>query len=364
MKYHELVDYTKLDPVKKAAVKKFTPHLNGINRLGMRIIPETLGESAIAIELDDVPDYYIVFNVEGLGTKNLIADAMYKDSRGGKLSYFENLGKDTVAMSTNDLSSIGADPFVYGDIISTCNCDWVEDKDEKASALLEGFRRASEEIGMAIPCGETPSLTGIIIPKTLDMAGASVGIIKPKKNLTYGQNLVAGDKIYGLASSGVHSNGISLIRKTLESLPEGYFTKLPSGKIIGEEVLVPTTLYSRVLVDILNATEVHYMQPITGHGWKKIMRNKKKLAYEIDFVPQPSEVFKFLQEKSNLPDEEAYYTWNMGLGYVIMAPKESGEAILRVAKEHNIEAWEIGTVVDGEKQVNIKPKGIIFKDNQ
>ena len=361
MKYHELVDYTKLDPVKKAAVKKFTPHLDSINRLGMKIIPQTLGESAIAIEVEGA-DYYIVFNVEGLGTKNLIADAMYKINPDTK--YFENLGKDNVAMSTNDLSSIGADPFVYGDIISTCNCDWVEENDDKASALLEGFRKASEEIGMAIPCGETPSLTGIITPGTLDMAGASVGIIKPKKNLIFGQDLKAGDKIYGLASSGVHSNGISLIRKTLESLPDGYFTKLPSGKIVGEEVLIPTTLYSRVLVDILNATEVHYMQPITGHGWKKMMRNKKKLAYEIDFVPEPSEVFKFLQEKTNLPDEEAYYTWNMGLGYVIMAPQESGEAILKVAKKHNIEAWEIGTVVEGEKQVNIKPKGIIFKDEE
>jgi len=94
------------------------------------------------------------------------------------------------------------------------------------------------------------------------------------------------------------------------------------------------------------------------------MRNRKKVAYEIDFVPEPSEVFKFLQEKTGLPDKEAYYTWNMGLGYAIMAPAESGEAILRVAKEHGIEAWEIGTVVEGEKQVNIKPKGIIFTDDE
>lgn len=362
MKYHEFVDYTKLDPVKRAAVKKFTPHLDSINRLGMRIIPETLGESAVAIELKDASDYYLAFNVEGLGTKNLLADVMYRDPRGGKLSYFENIGKDTVAMSTNDLSSIGADPFVYGDIISTHNSDWFEEKDERAQALLEGFRRASEEIGMAIPCGETPSLKGIINPGTLDMAGASVGIIKPKQNLTIGQNLKAGDIIFGLAASGVHSNGISIIRKTVEALPEGYFTELPSGKIVGEELLIPTTLYSRVLVDILNAARVSYMQPITGHGWKKIMRNKKPFTYEIDFVPEVPEIFRFLQEKTALPDSEAYYTWNMGLGYAVIAPKESGEAIKKVCRKHKIGCFELGKVVDGEKQVIIRPKNIVFKD--
>ena len=361
MKYHEFVDYTKLDPVKRAAVAKFTPHLDSINRIGMRIIPETLGESAVAIELKEAPDYYIAFNVEGLGTKNLIADSMYKDKRGGKLSYFENIGKDTVAMSTNDLSSIGADPFVYGDIISTCNSDWFEGKDDKAQALLEGFRKASEEIGMAIPCGETPSLTKIISPGTLDMAGASVGIIKPKSNLTIGQNLKAGDKIFGLAASGIHSNGISIIRRIVEALPEGYFTKLPSGKIVGEELLIPTTLYSRVLVDILNSTKVSYMQPITGHGWKKIMRNRKPFTYEINFVPPVPELFKFLQEKAALPDSEAYYTWNMGVGYVLIAPKESVEKIMQISKKHGIKAWEIGEVKEGPHQVIIKPKNIVFE---
>ena len=360
MQYSEFVDYSKLDPVKKAAISKFTPTIDSVKRLGMRIIPETLGESAIAIELPET-DYYLAFNVEGLGTKNLIADIMYKDPRGGKLSYFEGIGIDNVAMSTNDLSSIGADPFVYGDIISTCNSDWFE-TNEKAEALLEGFRKAAEEIGMAIPCGETPSLTKIISPGTIDLAGSSVGIIKPKTNLTIGQDLKEGDIIIGLESSGVHSNGISLIRKTIEALPAGYFTLLPNGKIVGEEILVPTKLYSRVLVEIINSTKINYMQPITGHGWKKIMRNKKPFTYEINFVPQPSELFKSLQEKGNLSDEEAYYTYHMGVGYVLMAPKDSKEKIFSVCEKHKIKCWELGVVKNGEKCVHIKPKNILFKD--
>lgn len=361
MKYHDLVDYSKLDPVKKAAIEKFRPSINYPQRLGLRIVPETLGESAIAIDFPK-EDYMLAFNVEGLGTKNLIADSMYEDKRGGKLSYFENIGKDNVAMSTNDLSSIGADPFIYGDILSTHNSDWFS-SDAKASALLEGFKRAADEIGVAIPCGETPSLVGIINPGRIDLAGASVGLINPKKNLTIGQELKEGDVIIGLASSGVHSNGISLIRKTAEELTNGYFTELSNGKTFGEEALIPTTLYSRFLVDAVNSTTIHYMQPITGHGWKKIMRNRKSFTYEINFVPEPQEIFKFLQEKNKLSDLEAYYTWNMGLGYALMAPKESTEMILKTAKKHKINAFEIGVVKNGEKKVVIKPKNITYTDD-
>jgi phosphoribosylformylglycinamidine cyclo-ligase len=359
MKYSEFVDYSKLDPVKKAAISKLIPCLDAPKRIGVRILPETVGESAIAIELPNA-DYYLAFNVEGLGTKNIIAEKMFADKRGKGVKYFENIAIDNVAMSTNDLSSIGADPFVYGDILSTHNSDWFS-SDEKTNALFEGFRKACEEIGMALPCGETPSLVDVIPPGALDLAGASVGLINPKKNLIVGQNLKPGDKIFGLASSGVHSNGVSLIRKAIGVLPDGYFTELPSGKIVGEEILKPTTLYSRLLVELVSSTKISYMSPITGHGWKKVMRSRKKLSYEINFVPPLSELFEFLQEKSGLSDKEAYFTWNMGVGYSIMAPKESTEAIFKISKKHKIGCWELGEVKAGEKCVKINPKNIIFE---
>lgn len=361
MKYFEFVDYSKLDPFKKAAVEKFIPQLESIKRLGLRIVPETLGESAVALDFPE-NDFYLAFNVEGLGTKNLIADSMSKDSRGKGVKYYESIGKDTVAMSTNDLSSIGADPILYGDIISSGDSNWFNDE-EKTKALLEGYRKAAEELEIAIPCGETPTLKGIINPETLDLAGASIGIIKPKENLTVGKKLKAGDLIFGLESSGVHSNGISLIRKVVEALPQGYFTELPeSRKVLGEELLTPTTLYSKVLMQILQNAKASYMQPITGHGWKKIMRCKKPFSYEIDFVPEIPEIFNFLQEKANLPDSEAFYTWNQGIGYVVIASLESKEAIFKACAKKKIKAWELGKVKDGEKKVEIKPKGIVFRE--
>lgn len=360
MRYADMVDYSKLDPVKRAAIEKFSGTINNPKKLGFRVLPETLGESAVAMEVAG-SDFYLAFNVEGLGTKNMIADAMSKDARGKGAAYYENIGVDTVAMSTNDLSSIGAAPIVYGDIISTGNSNWFTE--EKAKAMLEGYRKAAEELQIAIPCGETPTLKGIVNEETLDLAGAAVGVIKPKENLTVGQKLKEGDIIFGLESSGVHSNGISLCRKIASELPDGYFTELPeSGKLFGEELLAPTTLYSNAIVEILRKTEVHYFSPITGHGWKKIMRAKKQFSYEIDFVPEPSEVFSFMQEKAKLPDKEAYYTWNMGLGYAAIAPKESAGAIEKACKKSGIKIWELGKITKGEKRVNIKPKNIVFED--
>jgi len=361
MKYSDIVDYSKLDPVKKAAIQKFSETMDSPKKLGLRLVNGTLGESAVAIDFPE-QDFYLAFNVEGLGTKNLIADAMSKDSRGKGVKYYESIGIDAVAMSTNDLSSIGAEPIIYGDIISTGDSNWFTE--EKAQALLEGYRKAAVELQIAIPCGETPTLKGVVFPETLDLAGSSIGLIKPKQNLTIGQNLTAGDFIFGIQSSGIHSNGISLARKIAEGLSDGYFTELPeSGKILGEELLKPTALYSPVVKKILETCEVHYFSPITGHGWKKIMRAKKNFSYKIDFVPEVSELFQFLQKKGNLPDSEAYYTWNMGVGYAVIAPEESMKAIQKACKESGLEVFELGRTVLGPKRVEIKPKQILFEED-
>jgi len=359
MKYSDIVDYEKLDPVKRAAIESFSPTLGNASRLGIKIVPKTLGEPAIAIDFPE-QDFMLAFNVEGLGTKNMIADSMSKDSRGKGIKYYESIGKDCLAMSTNDLAAIGADAFAYGDILSSGDSKWFSDL-PKSMAVLKGFKDAAQEIGLAIPCGETPTLKGVVHDSTIDMAGASIGIIKPKENLVYGQNLAEEDLIIGLESSGIHSNGVSLARKLAETLPDGYFTELPSGALFGEALLKPTILYTRALMDMLAKCKLHYLSPITGHGWKKIMRAKKEFTYKIDFVPEPGELFKFLVEKSEVSEKEAYFTWNMGLGYAVIAPEESRDQILSISEKHKIEAFELGRVQKGEKKVAIKPKDIVFE---
>src|SRR3989344_5234593 len=182
MKYADIVDYSKLDPFKKMAVENFVPQFANTNRHNIRICPETIGEPAIALDFLE-NDFLLAFNVEGLGTKNIIADQMALDSRGKGFSYYESVGIDTVAMSTNDLSSIGADPIIFGDIISSGDSAWFENQ-PRAKALLKGFQKACDELGIAITCGETPTLKNVVFAQTVDLAGASIGIIKPKTQLT------------------------------------------------------------------------------------------------------------------------------------------------------------------------------------
>lgn len=359
MKYSDIVDYGKLDPVKKAAIQLFSETNEKPSRLGLRIVPETLGEPAIAIDFPE-QEFMLGFNVEGLGTKNMIADSMSKDARGKGTKYYESIGKDCLAMSSNDLAAIGADAFVYGDILSSGKSSWFEEED-RAKAVLKGFRKAADEIGLAIPCGETPTLSGVVHESTIDMAGASIGIIRPKERLCFGQNLAENDAIIGLESSGIHSNGVSLARRIAESLPEGYFTELPSGKVFGEELLKPTTLYTRPLMEMLDSAEVHYLSPITGHGWKKIMRAKKSLSYEIDSVPEPPELFKFLAEKSRVSEKEAYFTWNMGIGYTVICPEKSADSVISASEKHGIKAFRLGATKPGKKSVRIAPKNIAFE---
>ena len=360
--YSDFVDYSKLDPVKRMALELFEPTLRHPERLGVSI--PFLGETAAAFDLKSGINFTLTFNIEGLGTKNMIADEMWKEIKDPTL--YSGLGKDNAAMSVNDQAGIGADVFIYGDIIASGDDNWYADE-KRAKALLSGYRQAADEALFAIPVGETPTLRGIVLPETLDMAGASVGIIKPSSRaMGNGKKIVEGDRIFGLASSGIHSNGLSKARKISEKLPAGYFTKLRDGAELGRALLVPTTLYTRCFMDIFDAgVDVHYSQPITGHGWQKIMRAKPQFKYVIEQIPEPQLVFRQLTEWGeehgfDISHEENYKTWNMGLGFVIFAPAEYEPVIKEVAERHKIGFYNLGIVKNGERSVIMEPLGIKY----
>ncbi|MDI6807044.1 MAG: AIR synthase-related protein, partial [Candidatus Aenigmarchaeota archaeon] len=210
---------------------------------------------------------------------------------------------------------------------------------------------------IAIPQGETPELRGIINPDTLDLNGASIGLVRPKSRLITGEKISENDIIYGLASSGIHANGLSKARKIAEKLEDGFFTKLQNGKTFGEELLTPTRIYSGVIMEMFeDGVDIHYLQPITGHGWEKIARAKYPFTYRIEHIPEPPLIFQELidygkQHGFDVSNRENYYVWNMGVGYIIMAPAASGDHIARIAKKHGIETYELGKVEKGPKQV-------------
>ena len=368
MKYSDYVDYSRLNPFKRLAIELFSSTFGNPEGLGIRVVEETLGEAAVAFDFLDY-DFMLGFNVEGLGTKSLIAEEMYAKTRIREevdtSAYYRGLGQDNIAMSVNDLVSIGAAPFAYGDILSSGDSSYFDDED-RMEALLTSFREGADQAGVAIPLGETPTLKDILYPEVMDLAGASVGVIRPKGNLVVSSGVREGDTIYGLASSGIHSNGVTLARKIVEGLPDGYFTPLEGGTTIGEELLTPTTIYVKTVIGLLEAgVDVHYLSPITGHAWRKIMRPREPFTYVIEHVPEPPRVFKALMTMSEdqgapVTQYEAYQTWNMGVGYVVLAPDECEEEIRRICGSEGVECTRLGHVERGVRRVEILPKGLEY----
>jgi len=371
-RYSNLVNYNKLNPVKRKALELFESTFKNSERLGIKVMP--VGETAAVLDFLDY-DFMLAFNVEGLGTKNLIADSLYKelgekmeiDKRFQAGKYYRFLGQDTIAMSVTDLVAVGATPIVYADMITSGDSGWFNDL-ERVNQLLYGYKVAADLAGVAIPQGETPTLPGIVNPETLDLAGSSVGIIKPKSRFTYGQKIVEGDVIYGLPSGGICANGVSKARKIAENLPEGYFTKLPNGRELGEELLTPTPIYIKPIIEMFEAdVDIHYIPVITGHAWRKIARARFPFSYVIENVPEPPLVFSSLIEWGgqygfDVSDYENYQVWNMGIFVCLIAPKKDEEKMLQVTKKYEIKLHELGYVKKGERQVIIKPKNIVYEE--
>lgn len=370
LRYSDLVDYDRLDPFKKKALEIFSSTFNNPERLNVKVL--TVGETAAVLDLLDY-DFMLAFNVEGLGTKNLIADEMYRESRhrkGEKIvnaaRYYRYLGQDALAMSVTDLVAVGADPIAYVDAIASGDSKWFDDP-ERVEQLLYGYRVAADMVGCAIPQGETPTLPDIVYPETLDLVGSSFGIIKPKTRFTYGQKIEEGDIIYGLPSGGICANGVSKAREIAERLRDRYFTKLPSGTTLGEELLRPTPLYVRPIIEMFESgVDLHYISPITGHGWKKIARARAPFTYVIDAVPKSLSLFSsIIKWGENLgfdvSDKENYQVWNMGVFVALIAPRECEDLIVKICEKHKTLLYKLGHVNKGEKKVVIKPKKIVYR---
>lgn len=346
------VDYTSIDPLKKLAqnLAKTTS-----SNCDIKVIEESRGETAFVWEEEDS---YKAFVIESLGTKNLIADQMRKIT--GK-TYYQNIAQDAVAMIINDLISVGAKPQVINAYFAAGSSDWFSDK-ERGKDLVEGWANACKLAGAVWGGGESPALSGIINPDKGELAGAAVGVIKPKERLTLGDKIIFADAILLIASSGLHCNGASLVRKIAAKLPEGFSTKLSNGNYFGEEALIPTHIYAKVLEELFeNNIDIHYLVNITGHGWRKLMRANRDFTYVINLLPPILPIFEFIQEKSGNSDEEMYGYFNMGAGFAIYLPADQVEEAQSIIQKHNLNSWNAGVVEEGERKIIIKPKNIIFE---
>lgn len=348
------MNYDLIDPLKVAAQRAAAATAPQLAAHGFAEVAASRGESAYVV---DVGPFYLASIVECLGSKALVADEMQRLT--GR-SFYAGIAQDTIAMAVNDLITVGATPLVVQAYWAAGGSDWFGDA-ERAQALVAGWKQACETCGVAWGGGETPALAGIVEAGRIDLAASCTGIVNPKSRLSVGDRLAAGDAIVLLASSGIHANGLSLARKLVERLPQGWLTEVAPGLSYGEALLAPTTLYSPVTEALFKAgITPHYCANITGHGWRKLLRHPAKFTYRVTKAPPVPPVLEFIARHAGHDAREAYGTLNMGAGFALFVSAADAERTAQVARECGIEAWVAGRVEEGDKRLVIEPLGVTF----
>jgi phosphoribosylformylglycinamidine cyclo-ligase len=352
------VDYETLDASKREAIASAMSTSHLLAARGGRPVDASRGAPAFVFEL---AGKQLAFVVEGLGTKSVIARQVYEQLG---LNRFAEVAYDTVAAILGDLCCVGALPLVVGAYFATGSSDWYG-QTGPAEALLEGWQRACTEGRCAWAGGETPSLTGLIAEREIELAGSAVGVIPDGVDPILGARLSAGDEIVMLASSGLHANGASLARHVADRLPEGYATALPSGRTLGEALLDSSVLYPP-LVDELFAGGVvpSYLSHITGHGLLKVMRAPKPLTYRLSRLPRVPEVLSLLLERSGMSPRVAYATFNMGCGFAVYCDPSCTARVVDLAGKLGFQALVAGAVEEGPRQVILEPLGIRYAGDE
>lgn len=349
-------DYDIKDPFKTFAHQQASSTHRNVKDLGFKEVTASRGESAYVFDMGSM---YGACTQEGLGTKNLIADALYTKSK--KRSFYDAVAIDTVATIVNDVVTVGARPVVVSPHWSVEDNSWFSDT-KRYQDLIRGWVEGCTMAGAVYGGGETPTLKGILSPGSVELSGSCFGIINPKSRLLLGDRLKAGDHIVLIASSGIHTNGLSLARKIArDRLPQGYFTMLPDKRTLGDALLTPSFIYAQLVQQLFKeSVDIHYLVHITGHGWRKIMRAARQLTYRLHTIPPVPEEFNLLAEAGPISPHELYGTFNMGAGYAIFVPISGVVPVLKAARRLGMSAWDAGTVEQGERQVIIEPLGITF----
>ncbi len=352
------VDYDTLDASKRNALTAALSTSELLAARGARAIDESRGEPAFVFEAGGRSFGFVL---ETLGTKSIIARQL-EDRLGAR--GFEHVAYDTVAAIVNDLCCVGALPFVVNAYFATGSSDWYRDTDRQA-ALLEGWRRGCIDAGATWGGGESPSLAGLVAAEEIELAGSAVGLVPEGHDPVLGDQLGPGDQIVLVASSGLHANGASLARMIAARLSEGYDTRLPSGRSLGEAVLDPSVIYVKLVEGLLAAgVELHYLSHITGHGFLKLMRPRRELGYRVDKLPAVPEVLAFLVDQAGLSSAAAYSTFNMGAGFAVYCAAGSGGEVVRHASELGLSAWVAGAIEPGPRRVVLEEIDLVYESGE
>ena len=354
------VDYDALDAFKRACQREAATTRGSLAAHGAVEAPGTRGESAYLIDIGH--GLSLAHVEEGLGTKNLVADAMAKLT--GKC-YYRGIGIDTVATIVNDMITVGCLPMSVAMHAAVGDSGWFRDE-QRAVELAAGFAEGCRQAGAVWGGGETPALRDIVDPRTIVLAGSAVGLMRQEKRIR--GDVEPGDAIIFLASSGVHTNGLTLCRALADRLPQGYLTPLADGRTFGEALLAPSLIYARFVLGLAEAgIRPHYLVHVTGHGWRKLMRLDAPLRYVIE-QPHPRDgppaLFGFIVQQGPLELREAYGTFNMGVGFAAIVGADVADAAVAKAREAGHEAWMAGTVEEGQRSVEVPSLNLRFSSEE
>lgn len=356
------VNYKGLDAFKKLCRKRAEMTDRNASRFGITVEEETRGESVLI--LSGLKATVFGHVEEGLGTKNLVADAWARITGQG---WYGPIAQDTVAMIVNDLATLGLQPITLAMQLAVANGDWFLDE-ARAVSLINGWGDACDLSGCVWVGGETPALKDIICPGAALLAGSACGIAAYPEIRINQDQINPGDVIIGLPSSGIHANGLTMARSIADQLPKGYETTLPSGIAYGEALLQPTYIYSSFMEHCLkHGVRIGYCANVTGHGFRKIMRAERELTYVIDWLPKRPEIFDFIMEHGPVALDEMFKTLNAGIGYVLIMSAAEWRKIEQMIKDGYqfisslpYQPCRIGYVEEGPRRVVIEPENLEF----
>lgn len=305
-----------------------------------------LGGFAGAFDLSGIKNMeepVLLSGTDGCGTKVKLAFVMDKH---------DTIGIDAVAMCVNDIACSGGEPLFFLDYIA-CGKNYPE----KIASIVSGVAEGCLQSECALVGGETAEHPGLMPEDDYDLAGFAVGVVD-KKDIIDGSTIKAGDTLIGIASSGVHSNGFSLVRKVFEMTKESlnaYYDEL--GKTLGEALIEPTRIYVKALKNVKNAgVRIKGCSHITGGGFfenvPRMLPENVRAIIKKESYPVPA-LFDLIQKNGNIEEHMMYNTFNMGLGMVIAVNPEDVETTMKAIEEAGDKCYVVGNIVEGDKGVDL-----------
>jgi phosphoribosylformylglycinamidine cyclo-ligase len=323
---------------------------NRMGLIGESLLPQ-INHYAAIVKITDTQA--VAIKTDGVGTKTFIAQYMNK---------YNTVGIDCVAMNVNDILCTGAEPISFVDYlaIQKSEADIIEE-------IAKGLKVGADKAKVNIVGGETaimPDMINSADPDKIgfDLAGSALGTINPT-SIIDGKQIEEGDILIGISSSGIHSNGLSLVRSILcnkkNFLLHRHFDEL--GQTVGEKLLKPTYIYVDEIMEMIRAgIRLKVLAHITSDGLVNLTRIGENFGYEITYLPKPQPIYEIIQNYGHIDITEMYNVYNMGVGICVVLPREQRDSALQIAEKYGKKAFVMGKALnDHNKKIDIKPLSIV-----